>query len=228
MDLHQGPRSAQPTWIWTAEIPCALWDLPQYPPEQLCKAESPQPGVTPSLLLEQTPRNHHPKESRYPGNSILFHARGNAPYSLHEAHPGEKLGCSWGISLTLPRLSLSPLPGAWDALSPLPGAVDLLSPLTGAVDPLSPLSGVMDPLSPLPGACPLSPLPGALSPVSPLTGAVHLLPGEADVEGVGGVPPAGQFDAELGRGDAAQLPGGLAEVGILGGTDLPCSTQRGK
>lgn len=86
------------------------------------------------------------------------------------------------------------------------------------MDLLSPLPGVMDPLSPLPGACPLS----------PLTGAVHLLPGEADVEGVGGVPPAGQFDAELGRGDAAQLPGGLAEVGILGGTDLPCSTQREK
>lgn len=143
--------------------PCALWDLPQYPTEQLCKAESLQPGVTPSLLLEQTPRNHHLKESQYPGNSILFHAQGNAPYSLHEAHPGEKLGCLWGISLKLPRLSLSPLPGARDALSPLPGAVDFLSPLPGAVDPRSPLTGA---LSPVPTQwCHGSPVPTSWCPV---------------------------------------------------------------
>lgn len=79
--------------------------------------------------------------------------------------------------------------------------------------------GALSPL-PVPSPCPHS--------LSPLTGAVHLLPSEADVEGVGWVSPAGQFDAELGRGDAAQLPGSLAEVGILRGTDLPCPTQRQK
>ena len=56
---------------------------------------------------------------------------------------------------------------------------------------------------------------GGWSRCAVLTGAVNLLPGEADVEGVGGVPPAGQFDAELRGGHAGQLAGRLAEVCVL-------------
>ena len=55
----------------------------------------------------------------------------------------------------------------------------------------------------------------------PLTGAMDLLPGEADVEGIGGVAAARQSDAKLGGWHRGQLPGRLAEVGVFRGSDLP-------
>lgn len=55
----------------------------------------------------------------------------------------------------------------------------------------------------------------------PLTGAMDLLPSEADVEGIGGVPATGQFDTKLRRWHGGQLPGSLAEVGVFRSSDLP-------
>lgn len=73
------------------------------------------------------------------------------------------------------------------------------------------------------------PAPAAQSPGAALTGAVDLLPGEADVEGVGGVAAAGQLDAKLRGRHRGQLPGSLAEVGVFGGSDLPWKgTESGK
>lgn len=50
---------------------------------------------------------------------------------------------------------------------------------------------------------------------------MDLLPSEADVEGVGGVAAAGQFDTELRGWHRGQLPGSLAEVGVFRSSDLP-------
>lgn len=58
-----------------------------------------------------------------------------------------------------------------------------------------------------------------------LTGAVDLLPGEADVEGVGGVSSAGDPNTQLRRGHAGQLTRRLAEVRVLCCTRLTCSTH---
>lgn len=55
----------------------------------------------------------------------------------------------------------------------------------------------------------------------PLTGAMDLLPGEADVEGIGGVAATSQFDTKLRGWHGGQLPGSLAEVGVFRSSDLP-------
>lgn len=63
------PRTSTAHVDLESRDPFALWDLPQYPMEQLCKAEPTHPMVKPNLLLVQTLRNHHPKESQQPGGS---------------------------------------------------------------------------------------------------------------------------------------------------------------